>query len=123
MAKILVIDDEVQLIEMLKMRLEANSYDVVSACNGEEGVEQVKSENPDLIILDIMMPIMDGFEVCKILKSTPQYCKIPIIFLSAKAQENDLKIGDGSSADAFIKKPFETTDLLDKIAELLEKPS
>jgi len=123
MAKILVVDDEIQLIEMVQMRLEANGYDVVAANDGEEGIEKVKSENPDLIILDIMMPKMDGFEVCKILKNDPQYSKIPIIFLSAKVQEEDLENGKEKGADAFVKKPFETSELLAKITELLQKSS
>ncbi len=123
MAKILVIDDEVQLVQMVQIRLEANGYDIVTAYDGEEGIEKVKSENPDLIILDIMMPKMNGFEACKILKNDPKYSKIPIIFLSAKVQEEDLEIGKAKSADAFVKKPFETPDLLAKIKELLEKSS
>jgi len=123
MAKILIIDDEVQLIQMVQIRLEANGYDIVAAYAGEEGIEKVKSENPDLIILDIMMPKMDGFEVCKILKNDPQYSKIPIIFLSAKTQEEAMEIGKEKGADAFLKKPFETPDLLAKIEELLEKSS
>lgn len=123
MAKILIVDDEVQLIEMLQIRLEANGYEVVAAKDGQEGVDKVKSEDPDLIILDIMMPVMDGYEACKILKSDPQYSKIPIIFLSAKAQENDLKNGKEFGADAYVKKPFETSDLLAKIKELLSKSS
>lgn len=121
MAKILIVDDEIQLIEMVQMRLEANGYETVTANDGKEGIEKVKSENPDLIILDIMMPLMDGYEVCKILKNDPQYSKIPIIFLSAKAQEEGLKNGKEKGADAFVKKPFETSDLLAKIKELLEK--
>jgi CheY-like chemotaxis protein len=121
MAKILIVDDEVHLIEMLQMRLEANGYEVVTAVDGEEGVEKVKSETPDLIILDIMMPKMDGYETCKILKNDPRYSKIPIIFLSARALEDDMQIGKEKSADALVKKPFETPDLLARIKELLEK--
>ena len=120
MAKLLLIDDEVQLLEMLQIRLEANGYEIVTANDGVEGIEKVKSENPDLIILDIMMPKMDGYEVCEILKNDPQYSKIPIIFLSAKAQEDNMKIGKEEGAEAFVKKPFETSDLLTKIEELLK---
>ena len=120
MAKLLLIDDEVQLLEMLQIRLEANGYEIVTANDGVEGIEKVKSENPDLIILDIMMPKMDGYEACKILKSDPQYRKIPIIFLSARAQEDNMKIGKEGGAEAFVKKPFETSDLLTKIKELLK---
>lgn len=123
MAKLLIIDDEVQLIQMLQIRLEANDYEIVTANDGVDGVEKVKRENPDLIILDIMMPKMDGYEVCKILKNDPQYSKIPIIFLSARAQEDNMKIGEEKSADAFVKKPFETADLLSKIKELLKDSS
>jgi len=121
--RILVIDDETQLIEMVQIRLEANGYEVITANNGQEGVDKAKDENPDLIILDIMMPVMDGYEACKILKNDPQCSKIPIIFLSAKAQDEDTKIGEEKGADAFVKKPFETADLMTKIEELLKKPS
>ena len=120
MAKILVVDDEVQLIQMVQIRLEASGYEVVTANDGEEGIEKAKSENPDLVLLDIMMPVMDGYEACKILKSDPQTNKIPIIYLSAKAQEDDLQNGKESGADAFVKKPFETPELLAKIEELLK---
>ena len=78
--KILIIDDEPGLIKMVRIRLEANGYEVVSARNGEEGIEKVKSEIPDLIILDIMMPKMDGYEVCNALKSDKRYSMIPIIY-------------------------------------------
>jgi len=82
MAKILIVDDEIQLIQMVQMRLEANGYEVVTANDGVEGLKKVKSENPDLIILDIMMPKMDGFEACDLLKKDPQTSQIPIIFFN-----------------------------------------
>jgi len=74
----LLIDDESQMVDMVQMRLEANGYEVISANDGEEGLEKAKSEKPDLIILDVMMPKMDGYQVCTILKHDAQYNKIPI---------------------------------------------
>jgi len=122
-AKILIVDDEIQFREMLRERLEANGYEVVSAKDGEEGLEKVESEKPDLIVLDVMMPKMGGFEACSILKKDVRYNKIPIIFLSAMAQQDDMAVGKDVGADTYITKPFEAPVLIDKIEELLKKPS
>jgi len=120
MAKILVIDDERQMVEMLQMRLEANGYEVIAAYDGEEGLEKAKSESPDLIILDIMMPKMDGHEVCRLLKSDEQYEKIPIIMFSARTQQSDIDKSISAGADAHMAKMFETQTLLAKIEEVLK---
>jgi len=117
--KILIIDDELDFNAILQTRLSANGYQVVTAKDGEEGLEKVESEKPDLIVLDIMMPKIDGFEVCSILKKNVRYQKIPIIFLSAMAQEADFKNGKAAGADAYIAKPFESAALTAKIEELL----
>jgi len=121
MSKILIVDDEVELNHLIKKRLEVDRYQVITAYDGKEGIEKVKSENPDLIILDVYMPEMDGFEVCRILKGDDRYKKIPIIFLSAMAQQNDYNFGKEVGADAYIAKPFEPTILLAKIESLLTK--
>jgi len=118
-SKILVVDDEIQLITMLQMRLEANGYEVITANDGKEGFEKAKTDDPDLIVLDGMMPTMGGFEVCGILKKDDRYKKIPVILFTAKAQETDLKEGEAAGADAYITKPFEAPVLLAKIEELL----
>ena len=121
MEKILVVDDENDLIMMVQMRLETNGYEVISANDGEEGLEKAKSENPDLIILDVMMPKMDGYETCSLLKNDAQCNKIPIILFTGKAKDEFMKIGQMAGADAFITKPFESPVLLAKIEELLKK--
>ena len=123
MAKILVIDDEVQLVEMVQMRLEASGYDVITASNGQVGLEKAKSENPDLILCDVMMPKMDGYKVCGLLKNDARYSKIPLILFTARAQQDDHEVGEEVGADAYITKPFEPPVLLAKIEELLKKSS
>ena len=121
MAKILVVDDEKRLIELIQVRLEAAGYRVITACNGEEGLEKAKNEKPDLIVLDIMMPKVDGFEVCRTLKNDPLYSHIPIILLSAMDTEEGFKTGDELKADSYIVKPFEPTILLGRIESLLKR--
>jgi len=123
MAKILVIDDETQLVEMVQMRLEAAGYNVITANDGQDGLEKAKSENPDLIMCDVMMPKMDGYKVCGLLKNDSRYSKIPIILFTARAQQDDQDVGDEVGADAYITKPFEPPVLLAKIEELLGQPS
>ena len=123
MARILVIDDEIQLVEMVQMRLEAAGYDVLTANDGQVGLEKAKSENPDLILCDVMMPKMDGYKVCGLLKNDARYRKIPVILFTARAQQNDHEVGDEVGADAYITKPFEPPVLLAKIEELLGKSS
>jgi len=123
MAKILVIDDEVQLVEMVQMRLEAAGYEVVTATDGREGLEKAKSIEPDLILCDVMMPKMDGYKVCGLLKNDSRYSKIPLILFTARAQQDDQNVGDEVGADAYITKPFEPPVLLTKIEELLGKSS
>jgi len=119
--KILVIDDESSLVEMLSIRLEVNNYQVVSACDGQEGLDKARSEAPDLIILDLMLPKLDGYQVCRMLKSDEKYKQIPIIIFTARAQESDIKAGMEAGADAYITKPFEPNILLAKVSQLIEK--
>jgi len=121
MAKILIIDDEMQLVEMVKMRLEANGHEVITANDGQEGLEKAKSENPELIMCDVMMPKMDGYKVCGLLKNDSRYSKIPIILFTARAQKEDTELGQEVGADAYVTKPFEPPVLLAKIDELLKK--
>ncbi len=119
--RILVVDDETQMVDMVKMRLEANDYLVLTAYDGQEALEKARKEKPDLIILDLMLPKMDGYKVCGLLKGDAKFVKIPIIMFSAKAQKEDIKLGEELGADAYISKPFESQVLLGKIKELLEK--
>jgi len=121
--KILIVDDELEFNVLLQTRLEACGYETVTAKDGEEGLEKVESEKPDLIVLDVMMPKIDGFEVCSTLKNDARYSKIPIIFLSAMAQQDNFRTGKEAGADAYIVKPFETPVLIAKIEKLLKKSS
>jgi len=117
--KILVVDDEVQLVEMVKIRLEANGYEVLAAYDGQEALDKTREEKPDLIVLDLMLPKLDGYKVCRMIKFDDKYKSIPIILFSARAQDSDKEMGVQVGADAYITKPFEPQVLLSKIKELL----
>lgn len=121
MAKILVIDDEHDLVETLTFRLEAAGYEVVSAFDGQEGLKKVKEEKPDLILLDVMMPKMDGYQVCRMLKFDQKFKDIPIIMLTARGQLQDKNIGKDVGANEYVTKPFESADLLERIKKLLKQ--
>ena len=117
--KILVVDDEVQLAEAVKMRLEANDYDVILAHDGQTALNLARKTSPDLVILDIMLPKLDGYKVCRMLKFDEKYKHISILMLTAKAQEQDRELGFEVGADAYIVKPFESHDLVEKVKELI----
>jgi len=117
--RILVVDDEKDLVDTLTFRLEANGYEVSAAYDGLQGLDKAKKEKPDLIILDLMLPKMDGYKVCGLLKADSRYSKIPIILFTARAQDSDKKMGEEVGADAYITKPFEPQVLLEKIKTLL----
>ncbi|MEQ8173736.1 MAG: response regulator transcription factor [Syntrophomonadaceae bacterium] len=114
-AKILVVDDESHIVELVTFNLEKDGFEVVSAYDGKSGIEVVKLQNPDLIILDIMLPGMDGLKVCRTLKQDPQYSSIPIIMLTAKAEEFDTVLGLEMGADDYIKKPFSPKELVARV--------
>lgn len=120
--RILVVDDEPELVKALKIRLESARYEVITAHDGEEGIMKAREENPDLIILDIMMPKMDGFTTLKELKKR---CKEsdkplpPVIVLTAKEKMQDLFAIEG--VKDYVVKPFEHQDLLDRIVKLLKE--
>lgn len=120
-AKILIVDDEPALVKMVGVRLRSIGYEVVEARDGEEGIEKVKSEAPDLIILDIMMPKMDGYEVCHKLKSDKRYRMIPIIYFSTIDLKDYASVKRKSEPDAFVSKPFDLPVLLEMIEKLLNK--
>ena len=121
MKKILVVDDETQMVEMLKMRLEASNYTVTTASDGMEGLSKAKSDNPDLIILDLMLPKLDGYQVCRMLKFDKTLAKIPIIMLTALGEREDREWGKKVKADSYLTKPFDTEELLEKIKSLIGK--
>ncbi|MDD5496773.1 MAG: response regulator [Candidatus Omnitrophica bacterium] len=115
--RILIVDDEAQLVEMVKMRLEAAGYEVITSYDGQDGFEKARDERPDLIILDLMLPKMDGYKVCGLLKNDARYSKIPIIMFTARAQDEDIKIGKDLGAEEYVTKPFDAKLLLAKIKE------
>ncbi|HVL50045.1 MAG TPA: response regulator [Actinomycetota bacterium] len=117
--KILITDDDPVIIELLQVNLEFEGYDVVSAGDGLEAVEKAVEHLPDLVILDIMMPRMDGWTARAELLKDPRTAEIPVIFLSARAQQADLRKGYESGVAAYVTKPFEPVELLDLIAEVL----
>ena len=119
--RILVVDDEEDILSVLKFRLEANNYEVLSATDGQEGLNKARSERPDLMILDLMLPKLDGYKVCRMLKFDEGYKNIPIIMFTARDQKKDEELGKEMGADAYIPKPFESEVLLEKIKELLGK--
>lgn len=117
--KILVVDDEPDIVSMLTMRLEASGYQVVASSDGNDGYKKAKSEKPDLIVLDLMLPGMDGYQVCRLLKFDENYRNIPIIMLTAKGQKEDREWGQKVKADFYLTKPFESSVLLARIKELI----
>ena len=119
--RILIVDDEPELVKAIEIRLKQGGYEALVAYDGQEGLEKAKKEKPDLIILDLMLPKMDGHKVCGLLKNDTRFAKIPIIILTAKAQESDEKLSLEVGADAYITKSFQHEAVLAKIKELLEE--
>jgi len=119
MAKILIVDDEIQFIKMTQLRLESSGYEVIWAYNGEEGLSKAKSEMPDLIILDLMMPVMDGYTMLKELRMDGQIKNIPVMLCSAKMVQEIEEIRRKLGADGCMKKPFDSAEFLAKVKALL----
>ena len=113
--KILVVDDEVDLVKTIQFALEAEGYQVLASYNGEDALNQSRKENPDLILLDIMLPKLDGYKVCRLLKFDEKYKHIPILMLTAKTQQKDRLLGMETGADEYITKPFDMEELTGKI--------
>jgi len=118
--RILVVDDEQDLVRAVQIRLEHAGYEISVAYDGKEALEKARKEKPDLILLDLMLPKMDGYKVCRMLKFDEKYKNIPIIMLTARAQESDQKLGLETGADAYLTKPFQHEVVLAKIKELLK---
>ena len=121
--KILIVDDEKEMVEMEAMRLEASGYRVLTAYDGESGLEMARKEDPDIILLDIMLPKIDGYLVCAKLKRDSRYSNIPIILVTAVDHNYDPDLGNKVGADFYIMKPFEPKMLLAKIKELIKRSS
>ena len=117
--KILIVDDEPNIIISLEYIMRKSGFDVVSASDGERAIEILLAEGPDLLILDVMIPQKNGYEVCAEVRADQRFQKLPILMLSAKGRENEVKKGMSIGADAYISKPFSTYDLVDKVKELM----
>lgn len=123
--KILVVDDERHIVRLVQVNLERAGYEVVTAYDGVEALEKMKTENPDMVVLDVMMPRMDGFEVLKNLQADPRYQDVPVIMLTAKAQDADIFKGWASGVSSYLTKPFNPRELLvfvERIFQSLEEP-
>ena len=121
MPKILVAEDERDIRELIGHTLRFAGYDVVLAANGIEALELAPQEQPDLIILDVRMPKMTGYDACAELKEKPDTSAIPIVFLSAKGQESEIEQGLASGAEAYILKPFAPDDLARQVKDILRR--
>jgi DNA-binding response OmpR family regulator len=117
--KILVADDEPNIVAALEFLLQRNGFEVKVARNGEEALHLVESDPPDLVLLDVMMPLRSGYEVCRRIRERPDWSRIKIVMLSAKGRDAEVNKGMAAGADLYITKPFSTRDLVDKVKGLL----
>ena len=118
--KILTVDDEKHIVRLIQVNLERHGYEVVTAYDGREALQKVEEENPDLVILDVMMPYMDGFEVLQNLKRNPSTRDIPVIMLTAKAQDADVFKGWQSGVDCYLTKPFNPMELISFVQRIFK---
>ncbi len=119
--KILIVDDEPSIIVPLQFLMEQNGYETMVAFSGEEAMETITSNPPDLILLDIMLPIIDGFEVCQRVRERPEWNQIRIIMITAMGSEANIAKGMALGADAYIAKPFSNAAVVEKVKELLQQ--
>ncbi len=117
--KILVVDDDPYILMSLEFLMKKNGYDVMIARNGKEALELVEKQLPDLVLLDIMMPDVDGYEICRYIKKTAKIKHAKVVFMSAKSKEADIQKGYDLGASYYISKPFSTRELVKKVNEML----
>lgn len=122
-ARVLVVDDEPDLIRILEFGLRAAGYQVEIAVDGQEGLKKAREIRPDIILLDLMLPKLDGYKVCRLLKFDERYRHIPIIILSARTQEGDQALAKEMGANRFVTKPYEFGEILAHIEALLKASS
>lgn len=121
MKKILIIEDEANEVELLEMRLGENGYQVISSEDGVEGMKMAREEQPDLILLDIFLPKINGFDVCRRLKDNPKTKNIPILVITASGVDNVVELSREAGADDCIRKPYNAKDLVVQIKKLLKE--
>ncbi len=120
--KVLLVDDEPSLRKVVKKRLELAQYDVAVAADGYEALQYLREERPDVIVLDVMMPRLNGFEVCARLKQDPQYRTIPVVMLTARAHARDEQLARECGADGYVRKPFRAEEFLDTMTRCRIRP-
>ena len=118
--RVLAVDDDPVIQRLLQVNLEMEGYEVTLAGDGDEAIAKVRELRPDLVLLDVMMPNRDGWSVCEEMKSDPELKDIPVVFLSARAQDADVLRGRALGADNYVTKPFDPIDLLELVADLIE---
>lgn len=121
--RILVVDDEPDLVRVLEFGLQASGYTVEVASDGQEGLKKARETRPDVILLDLMLPKLDGYKVCRLLKFDDRFKHIPIIILSARTQEGDQTLALEMGANRFVTKPYDFAEILGYIEALLKSPS
>jgi len=121
MKKVLIVDDELDIVESLKFVLEQAGFECHCAYNGEDGLNLAREILPDLIILDVMMPKINGFKICRLLKYDIKYKNIPILMVTARSQNEDKLIGEETGVDEYITKPFELDEIVEKVKGYLNK--
>ncbi len=121
MPRILVAEDEKDIRELIAFTLRFAGFDVLLATNGAEAVEVAEAERPDLVILDVRMPRMSGYEACRRLKENPQTASLPVVFLSAKGQDSEIQQGLESGAEEYILKPFAPDELIQQVRDILNR--
>lgn len=121
MAKILIAEDERDIRDLIAFTLRFAGHEVVAVGNGEEAIAGARQESPDMILMDVRMPRMTGYEACEQMKSDPELAQIPVVFLSAKGQESEIQTGMDAGADEYLLKPFAPAELTQRVGELLAK--
>ena len=121
MTKILIAEDERDIRELVIFSLQFGGFTVVQAANGAEAVEQAQKELPDLILMDVRMPKMTGYEACRQVKSMPELRDVPVVFLSAKGQEGEIQTGLEAGAEEYILKPFAPDELVKQVQAVLDR--
>jgi len=119
---ILLVDDEPDLLESLAIRFKASGYNVLTSVDGLDALQKARTLSPNLIILDLMLPKMDGYKVARLLKFDNRYSHIPILILSARGQDLDKEMGKNAGADDYMVKPFDSLDLISRVERLLASP-
>ena len=121
MAKILIAEDEPDIRELVTFMLQFAGYEVVAASNGEDAVRTASRERPDLVLMDVRMPRMTGYDACRMMKANPDLRNVPVVFLSAKGQESEIQSGLDAGAEEYLLKPFSPAELTNRVRGILSR--